>query len=335
MANPKIKILHFGLGPVGQKIALFASRQSFLQSVSAVDIDPNLCGKNLMNLLGTKNGSFSKVIIENKIKRHGAQVAVHCTRSWLKDIESELAELLKLGLNVISTAEELVFPVKKNNKIIERLDRIAKRNKVSLLGVGVNPGFVLDLLPVLSCRVSTNVEHVHGQRVVDLGKRRLPLQRKVGVGLSVEEFGQKAKQSQFGHQGMIESLLMIAKGIGLKINRNHLSIEPLTSPKALKTDFFEVPPGKVCGLHQKAIGYSKDQREIIRIEVKMVIGGDPEKGSFDSIKIKGIPPLDLFIQGGIYGEDATASAVINSIPLVKFQKPGFCTLLDLPLNVPL
>ena len=52
---------------------------------------------------------------------------------------------------------------------------------------------------------------------------------------------------------------------------------------------------------------------------------------YDSIEIDGSPRLSMKIAGGIHGDIATASIVVNSIPKVLAAAPGLHTMRDLPL----
>lgn len=328
----KIPILHFGLGPVGRRIATLLQEATYLQSVAGVDSDPKLVGQNLAQVLDMPSPQLEKVVIGHALTKTKAKVAIHATRSWLSDIEDQLAMLLNKGLNVVSTAEELVFPVGKNKKIIGRLDKIAKRKKVCLIGVGVNPGFVLDLLPATVGRVVHNIKNVKAVRVVDLRKRRLPLQAKVGLALSPAEFSEKLKDKTFGHQGMRESLHLLAAGLGVDIKRTYLATKPIISDIICETRYFRITPGVTRGIYQEAVGYVGESGQI-RLELKMIVGSEKPSeeniaDSFDEIDIEGTPSVNLKIPGGIFGEDATAAAVLRIIPRLVEAKPGYHTVLD-------
>jgi len=328
----KIPILHFGLGPVGRRIAVMLQTSATLQSVGAVDLDPKIVGQNLAQVLDVASPQLEKVVISQAVSKTKAKVAIHATRSWLGEIEDQLAMLLNKGLNVVSTAEELVFPIAENKKIIQRLDKIAKRKKVCLIGVGVNPGFVLDLLPATVGRVVHNVKNVKALRVVDLRKRRLPLQQKVGLALSPAEFAEKIKDKTFGHQGMRESLHLLAAGLGVDIKRTYTAIKPIISDIICETRYFRITPGVTRGIYQEAVGYVGEHGQI-RLELKMIVGSEKPSAeniceSFDEIEIEGTPSIHLKIPGGIFGEDATAAAVLNVIPKMLAVAPGYRTVLE-------
>ena len=327
-----IPVLHFGLGPVGRRIARMACDSPRLQSVAAIDVDPKIIGQRLHQVLDVAMPHLEKIVVRQAIVKTRAQVAIHATRSWLAEIEGQLVVLLSWGMHVVSTAEEWVFPVDENKKIIQRLDKIAKRKKVCLIGVGVNPGFVLDLLPATLGRVVHGIKNVRALRVVDLRQRRLPLQQKIGLALSPLEFAEKLKDKTFGHQGMRESLHLLAAGLGMDIRRTYTAIKPIVSDIICETRYFRITPGVTRGIYQEAIGYGEDQRQI-RLELKMIVGSDKSSveavdGSFDEVFIEGTPPISLKIPGGVFGEDATAAAVLNMVPKVLTARPGYRTVLE-------
>lgn len=319
-----IPVLHFGLGPVGCNIARCIQDLKNVRSVGAVDLDSALLGRDLGDVLGLEKKLRCKV--SDTLGKAKAKVALHATRSWLGEIEEEVSLLIRKRMHVISTAEEMVFPVEKNLAIARRLDRLAKKYRVVVTAAGVNPGFVLDYLPSLLLRVSAHAEHVLARRVVDLSTRRMQLQRKVGVGMTVAEFNDASHSPHFGHQGMKESLGMVAAALNVDLRRTYLSIKPIVAETHLSTEYFNVMPGQVAGLEQTAVGYSK-AGECVRIEVIMRVGGfaSEDECSYDEIKIQGRPPIHLRIPGGVAGEAATAAAAAGLISRVIDHAPGFYT----------
>lgn len=313
---------------MGCEIARRVQRLPDLASVAAVDVNPVLLGKNLFEVLQVPGKS--KIRIIDKLPRGKAKVALHSTRSWLADIAPEIEALIRKKCHVISTAEELVFPVGKNVAIAAKLHRLAKRYGVVVVGAGVNPGFVLDYLPAVLCRATTFIDHIHALRVVDLSTRRMQLQKKTGVGMTAAQFNEHSKDPRFGHQGMRESLALLAKASGFQLQRVYTSIKPLIAEVALSTGHFDVAPGQVCGLEQTAVGYAR-KAERLRLEVRMVVGGDPShpEKSYDTLTLQSDPPIRVTIPGGIAGEAATAAVAVNLIGRVINHEPGFYDVLSL------
>ena len=88
-----------------------------------------------------------------------------------------------------------------------------------------------------------------------------------------------------------------------------------------------IPPGRVAGLRQSAVGV-RDGREIVRLDLEMSVGApDPH----DRIVIEGDPPLDVLVRGGTHGDRGTVGTVLSAIPAVVAASPGLKTILDLAL----
>jgi 2,4-diaminopentanoate dehydrogenase len=240
----------------------------------------------------------------------------------------QLLECLGAGCCVVSTCEELSYPYRKHPDLSAQLDAAAKEEGVALVGTGVNPGFVMDKLVLTLSAVSQHVEWAKAVRVVDASKRRLPLQKKIGAGMTPEEFRTQVNAGVIKHHGLPESIAMVADGLGFELDDISETIEPVIAEDPVKTEFLEVARGQVAGVHQIARGMNGG-KEKIYMELKMFVGA---KDSADSIELKGEPNLALTIPGGTHGDVATAAVVVNAIPSILAAQSGLRTARDLPLS---
>lgn len=232
-----IRVLCFGLGPIGLGIARLAAQRSHLQIVAALDVDPAKIGCDLGDLLG---GPPADIIVTGDLAEALAcspDVALHATSSQLSQITPELEALMAAGVRVISTCEELAYPWALQPQIAVNLDRLARTHSVVLLGTGVNPGYVMDTLPLLLSAPCAIVRSVHVTRVVDVAHRRASLQHKVGAGLTPDAFAAKVQAGTIGHVGLQESLNMLAGSFGWQLEKLHMrlrrSLPVMTSPPQL------------------------------------------------------------------------------------------------------
>jgi 4-hydroxy-tetrahydrodipicolinate reductase len=235
--------------------------------------------------------------------------------------------VLKLKVPIVSTTEELAYPVRSNAGPAKKIDAMAKRARVAVLGTGVNPGFTMDALPIALTGVCERVDTVEVARVQDARIRRLPFQQKIGAGLTRDEFMDKVKDGTVRHVGLAESINMIADALGWKLDKVTDEIHPKIADKPVSSEFLSVDAGRVCGLVQDGVGYRKGQA-VIRLHMEAYLGA-PE--SFDAVRISGNPPLSMQIAGGVHGDVATASIVVNSIPKVIQAAPGLRTMRDMVL----
>ena len=292
-----------------------------LKIVGGVDIDPAKAGRDLGDIAGT-NRRLGLRVYDNTAKALKAckpDIVVLCTSSSLKKVMPEIETILKSRTAIVSTTEELSYPGYTHIRQARQIDALAKKAKVAVLGTGVNPGFVMDALPIALTAVCERVDRVLVDRVQDARMRRLPFQQKIGAGLTTEQF-QKNVEGDGGvrHVGLTESIAMIADSLGWTLDRITDDIQPKLATVTISSEFLAVDPGYVCGIVQDGVGYRKG-KPAIRLHFEAYLGA-PE--SYDSIKIEGSPSLSVNIPGGIQGDVATASIVVNSIPKVLGSSPG-------------
>ena len=261
------------------------------------------------------------------IKTAKADVAVVSTTSSARVVKATIEALINRGINVVTTCEEFAYPVPANAKVFRDLDVIAKKKKVSVLGTGVNPGFAMDALALTMTAPCESVTRVSVTRIVDAGTRRLPLQRKVGAGLSLAQFSRAKAEGTVRHVGLPESVQMIADSLGFKLERVEETLEPAIAPRDLNTDYLRIAAGTAAGIKQSARGYTKAGLAI-SLDLHMYVGADSPK---DHIVIDGSPSMDMTVKGGIAGDIATAAISVNAIPKVMSARPGVLTMRDIPL----
>jgi 2,4-diaminopentanoate dehydrogenase len=328
-ATGPIKVLHFGLGPIGIGVVKQVAQRKGFKIVGAVDIDPGKVGKDLGEIAGLNRQLRVKVASDAKkaIKAAKPDVVVLCTNSSLKKILPQLETILKLKVPVVSTTEELAYPTKSNMRYARAIHQMAKKAKVAVLGTGVNPGFVMDALPITLTGVCERVEAIRVDRVQDARVRRLPFQQKIGAGLTREQFQRKVDDGSVRHVGLAESVSMIAEAFGWKLDKITDEIKPRIATTTVASEYLAVDPGYVCGIEQDGIGY-RNGLPIITLHMEAYLGA-PE--SYDAVEISGSPALKMKIAGGVHGDIATASITVNSLPKILEVEPGLHTMRDMPL----
>lgn len=324
-----IRVVLVGLGPIGAAVARqLASRKGF-QIVGAVDIDRSKVGKDAGDIveLGRKLRLKVTASIGKTLESTKPDVAVLCTSSSLKAVLPQFEEVLKRRVPIVTTTEEAAYAAPKNRRIAKQLDEAARKAKVAVVGTGVNPGFLMDALPIALTAVCERVDRVEVHRVQDARIRRLPFQQKIGAGLTTEQFRRGVETGVLRHVGFTESIHMIADALGWTLDRVTDDIEPKIAERAVESDLLAVDPGYVCGIVQDGAGYVHGEARI-RLHLEAYLGA-PE--SYDSVLIEGSPPIYSKIDGGVHGDIATASMTVNSIPAVLAAAPGFRTMRDLRL----
>ena len=326
----KIRVLQYGVGPIGASIARLMRQKAALEIVGAIDKDPAKAGRDLGEVAGATDAPWGVTVSGDSthLLAKPVDVVIHSTSSYLPSVMDQLLECLGAGCCIVSTCEELAYPYRKHPDLSAQLDAAAKEEGVALVGTGVNPGFVMDKLVLTLSAVSQYVEWAKAVRVVDASKRRLPLQKKIGAGMTPEEFRAQVTAGVIKHHGLPESIAMVADGLGFELDDISETIEPVIAEESVKTEFLDVARGQVAGVHQIARGMNGG-KEKIYLELKMFVGAE---NSADSIELKGEPGLALTIPGGTHGDVATAAVVVNAIPSILAAQSGLRTARDLPLS---
>ncbi|MBP8298958.1 MAG: dihydrodipicolinate reductase [Planctomycetes bacterium] len=321
-----LRVVSFGLGPIGLAAARLALQKTSIQLVGAIDVDPAKVGKDLGELLelGRSTGVLVESNAEAALQRLKPDAILHCTSSFMPMVKDQLLLAARCGVNVVSSTEELLVPDFQNPAIAKELDEAAKAGGVSILGTGVNPGYAMDFVAAVASAVTFDVRSVKCIRVVDAGTRRLPLQRKVGAGITTSEFQQQMATGKFGHIGMRESVALLAKALDFKVDRIDQTVEPVIAPEDYKTPFLTVKEGQVAGIRNHGYGYVGKQT-VLHLDLAMYVGApDPR----DEILLDSTPPIHLKFLGGIAGDQATAAILVNNLHGVVAAQPGLRTVLD-------
>jgi 2,4-diaminopentanoate dehydrogenase len=326
---PNIRMMHFGLGSIGAAIVKQVATRPGFKIVGAIDIDPAKMGRDLGDVVGLPRRLGVKVTddAQTALKSAKPQIVVLCTSSSVKKVMPQIETILKSKTAIVTTTEELAYPGYTHIRQARQINTWAKKARVALLATGVNPGFAMDALPIALTAVCERVDRVTVNRVQDARIRRLQFQQKIGAGLSTEQFQKKVDDGSVRHVGLTESIAMIADALGWTLDRITDDIQPKLATLTVASEFLAVDPGYVCGIIQDGVGYRRGEG-VIRLHMEAYLGV-PE--TYDSVDIEGSPRLSMKLAGGIHGDLATASIVVNSIPHVLKASPGLHTMRDLPL----
>jgi 4-hydroxy-tetrahydrodipicolinate reductase len=324
-----IRLLHFGLGPIGAAIVRQAAAREGFKVVGAVDIDPAKVGRDVGEVVSAGRSLGVKVSNDPAaaLRKAKPDAVVHCTSSSIKRVLPQFETILKAKVPIVSTTEELSYPFYSNKRTAKAIDALARKARVAVLGTGVNPGFTMDTLPITLTAVCERVDAITVNRVQDARVRRLPFQQKIGTGLTEAQFQAKVDEGSVRHVGLTESIAMIAAAMGWTLDRITDEIRPRIASEPVSSEFLVVERGLVSGIIQDGVGY-RDGEPVIRLHMEAYLGA-PE--SYDQVIVEGSPRLSVKVAGGIHGDIATASIVLNSIPKVMAAAPGLQTMRDLPV----
>ena len=321
-----IRVIQYGLGPIGCSMAQLVVERAGLQLVGGIDIDPAKIGKDVGEAIGLGRSLGFNVVEKLSQEATRADVVLHTTSSYFDFFKDQVFEILEAEMDVVSTSEELSFPWLNHADDAAQVDDAAKRAGKTVMGTGINPGFLMDSLPLFLTSICLKVTHIEVTRVINASLRRGPFQAKIGSGLTLEAFNEKMAAGHMGHVGLPESVGMVFDTVGKNLARYEASVKPEVAEKLIKTDYFEVQPGQVKGLKQVARAYT-DEGEFMTLAFIATLEAADDG---DTIKITGRPDLTVKLQG-TNGDLATVAIAVNAIRRVREASPGLVTMRDLPI----
>jgi len=323
-----VRIAQVGIGPLGRQMTRAIHSRPNMEVVAAADTDPDLLGRDLGELcsLGTLGVSVAPSV-RSALKATAVDIALLTTVSDLTRALPQIEEILQFEVPIVTTCEELTYPWITAPESAARLDLRAREKGVAVLATGVNPGFMMDTLPICLTAVAREVQAIKVSRIQDAAPRRLPFQRKIGAGLDLAEFEEKRRSGVLRHVGLTESMHMLSTRLGWTLDHTEEEITPVVAKCSIKGGAVTIRPGMAAGVQQIARGFVGGQEKITLIFRASVGEPHPE----DTVEILGDPPIVSRITGGVHGDIATCAVALNAIPLLLKGEPGLKTMIDLPL----
>jgi hypothetical protein len=320
-----VRVAIVGLGAIGREVLKAVRSRPGLDLVAVADPAESLVGRDAGEVAGVGPCGVKIVASAEEAFAGEVDVALVLTASGVADVVPIVEAASLRGVDIVSTCEDLSYADFATPELARKLDARARAGGITVLGTGVNPGFVMDRLPLTLAAACVRVDSVRVERVVDAAQRRAPLRRKVGADLTVKEFQEGVAAGRLGHRGLPESCALVGLGLGLRFDEITNTIEPVVTSAA--NPRAGIAPGRVAGLRQSAVG-KKNGRDVVRLDLEMSVAApDPH----DRVVIEGDPPLDVLVRGGTHGDRGTVGTTVSAIPAVVMASPGLKTVLDLPL----
>jgi 2,4-diaminopentanoate dehydrogenase len=320
-----------GVGRVGRDVARLLAPREGVRVVSAWSRNPTLAGTELGTLAGTAPLDVLVTTDRDEALGAAADIAVVATTSFLHDLAPDLEAAIRAGCNVICSGEEAAFPWAVDAAITERLDAAARAADVTGVGAGVNPGFVFDALTVTLSGAAPDVERIRVGRVVDVSHFSATVLGRLGVGYTAEEFeaGRAAGQIR-GHIGFPQSMRIVARALGCRIERIEGEVDPLVADRPYRADNLDVPAGRTAGFVQRYVGYVDGYDWFYA-----TLTGHLDPSSIgaelkDTISIEGSVPVSLVIDPALQAQPTVAAVLANSLARVMAAPAGWLTVAELP-----
>lgn len=329
----KARIISWGLGAMGQGMARLILTKEGLELVGAIEKDQKKIGQDVGQFLNQSNtgvtikASLSEVLADQK-----ADLLLIATGSFTKEVFPQIKEGIQAGLNVLTIAEEMAYPEAQTADLASEINSLAKAKGVTVLGTGINPGFVLDTLILALTGVCLDVKAIKAARINDLSPFGPTVMRTQGVGTTPAQFAAGLESGDIvGHIGFQESIAMIAQRMGWELDEIEESREPIISNVYRETPHVKVEKGNVAGCRHVAYG-KKNGQVLISLEHPQQIHPHLEGvETGDYIEIIGDPHVKMAISPEIPGGKGTMACAVNMIPAVIKAEPGLVHMSDLPV----
>lgn len=330
----RIRVAMWGFGAMGSGMVRLMLEKEGLEVAGVIDQRPELVGKDIGELLklGKEVGIKVTDKPESVLDRNNVDICLQAVHSFTRKVFDGLKFIVERGINAISIAEEMACPAAQEPELAKQLDEMARKHNVTILGTGINPGFVLDQLVINLSGACLNVKHIEASRINDLSPFGKTVMETQGVGTTPEVFAAGIKDGSIvGHIGFPESIRMISDAIGLGVDKIDETREPIISNTHRETPVVKVEPGMVAGCRHIAVGYSKGVEVIKLIHPQQIHPHVENVDTGDYIKIQGDPNINMSIKPEIPGGKGTMAVAVNMIPLVVKAPAGLKRMSDLPI----
>lgn len=323
-----------GLGTVGSQVGrLLLDHRRGAVVVGAATKYEHQIGRPLGEVVSARTGAGPTVVdsLEQVIAEE-PDVVVLCTGSFLPDVVNEVLQCAVAGVDLVSPCEELAFPFATDPAVGLKLDEAARSGGATILGTGVNPGFIFDALLSVATGVCWDIEAIRGRRVVDTVEFGENIHLRLGIGYTLDEFEQGHREGTIaGHVGFPESIELVCERLGVRLDKPvEQTFEPMIADTDAPTKYGAVGAGRTEGFIQRATGVSRG-KDFLVLELLLhlrpgVAGFEPA----DTFAIDGMHPVNLTLHPGMDAVLATSASLVNSIPAVVRAGPGLKTIKDLP-----
>lgn len=334
----KVKVVQYGVG----KMSLYTMRYVYEKGgeiVGAVDINPNVIGKDIGEILGTENKGIKIVGTEQArqmIEETKPDIVIVTTMSLIKDVQDALMLCAELGVNAITTCEEAFYPANSNPGITKRLDELAKKNNCTITGSGYQDIYWGQLISSIAGSTQ-KITKIKGSSSYNVEEYGIALAKAHGAGLSLEQFDKEIasvdRMSDEDRNKLINSGEYSPSYMwnvnGWLCEKLGLTIKSQTQkcvPQTYKEDLFSstlnmtVKAGDATGMSAVV---TTETEEGITIESEC-IGKVYAPDEFDRNEwtIYGEPDTTIVVEKPATVE-LTCASVVNRIPDVINSKPGY------------
>ena len=334
----KVRVVQIGTGKMAKYTMRYVMEKGG-EIVGAVDVNPQVIGKDIGEIIGTENLNVTVTSFEDAeemLKQVKPDVAIIETMSLLKDIEEPMMLCARLGINALTTCEEAFYSWNSNPELTKRIDELAKQTGCTITGTGYQDIYWGQLITSIagSTQKITKIKGSSSYNVEDYG---IALANAHGAGLTIEEFDKQIasvdkisdeeRQEIINSGEYLPSYMWNTNGwlcnkLGLTVKSQRQVTVPTTNNEDIYSETLgvTVKAGEATGM--SAI-VTTETEEGITIESEC-IGKVYSKEDYDKNEwtVYGEPDTTITVARPSTVE-LTCASIVNRIPEVINAKPGF------------
>ena len=336
--DKKTRVVQYGTG----KMSVYTMRYVYEKGgeiVGAVDVNPDVIGKDIGEVMGTEAKGIKVVSMQDAEKmllETQPDIVIVTTMSLFKDVEDALMLCAKLGINAITTCEEAFYPMNSNPVATKKIDEMAKKTGCTITGSGYQDIYWGQLISSIAGSTQS-IKRIKGSSSYNVEDYGIALAKAHGAGLSLEDFEKEVasvdKITDEERKNLIDkgeylpSYMWTVNGwICSKLGLTVKSQTQKTIPQTYSEDIYSstlgmtVKKGDATGMSAVV---TTETEEGITIESEC-IGKVYSKEDYDKNEwtIIGEPETTLVINRPATVE-LTCASIVNRIPDVINAKSGY------------
>ncbi len=340
----KLRIVQYGCGKMSKYTMRYVYEKG-AEIVGAVDINPNVIGKDIGEIMETESKGVVVSPVESArtlLESLKPDACIVTTMSLLEDVKDALLLCAELGINAITTCEEAFFSWNSNPNLTSKIDALAKEHNCTITGSGYQDIYWGQLISSIGGSTH-NIKKIIGESWYNVEDYGIALAEAHGAGLTLQEFDEKIasvdRMSAEERQALIDSGKYspsymwnvngwLCEKLGLTVKSQTQKCVPETYKEDINSTTLGMVVKKGDATGMSAV-VTTETEEGITLETKCV--GKvyaPDEFDINEWTIEGEPNTTITVQRPATVE-LTCASVVNRLPDLINARAGFVPTADM------